>query len=143
MNLGILARMGLSLRLMLGVAAGFFALSLALGFLAFQALEESNKLILDQRQAITTLAATEIDRFLEQAYYELQKATDFAPFDPEAKNLEAEMHMMAHAYGRLGSFSRGVSFLDRNGRVVLNEPFGPELIGRDLGAMPPIREALL
>lgn len=142
MNLGILARMGLSVRLMLGVAAGFLALFFAMGFLAFQALEESNKVILDGRVALTTQAANEIDGFLDQAFYELQKATDFAPFDPTAKNLEAEMHMMAHAYGRLGSFSRGVSFLDGTGRIVLNEPFGPQLIGVDLGGMPHIREAL-
>ncbi|MBI2887254.1 MAG: GAF domain-containing protein [Chloroflexi bacterium] len=138
----LLARTGLSFRLMLGVGAGFLALFLAMGFLAMQALEESGRIILEERQARASMAAEEMDRFIAQAFYELERATDFAPFDPTARLLDAEHHMLAHAYGRLGSFSRGVSFLDRNGRIVMTEPAAPELLGMDLSQQPHIREAL-
>ena len=137
-----LARTGLSVRLMVGVAAGFLALFIALGFLALQAVEQSNRLILEERLAGAHMAAGELDRFIAQAFYELERATDFAPFDPTAKNLEAEHHMLAHAYGRLGSFSRGVSFLDGRGKIVLTEPFRAESIGMDLYAAFHIQEAI-
>ena len=127
---------------MVGVGAGFAVLFLALGYLGMQALDRSSQTILEERRARALMLAGELDRFLEQAFYELEKATTFAPFDPTARNLEAEMHMLAHAYGRLGSFSLGVSFLDRSGRIVLTEPFRHEAMGTDLSGMPHIEQAL-
>ncbi|MBI4499346.1 MAG: GAF domain-containing protein [Chloroflexi bacterium] len=136
------ARMGLSTQLLAAVAAGFLALFASLGFLGLQALEQSSRILLDERRISAHLAAHEIDRFLAQAFYELEKATTFAPFDPTAQDLSAEQHMLAHAYGRLGSFALGVSFLDSAGHIVLTEPIRPESVGADLSGMAHIRVAL-
>jgi signal transduction histidine kinase len=77
------------------------------------------------------MAADEIDALLAQGFHELEKATTFAQFDPQADNLEEEYHMLAHSYGRLGTFSLGVYFYDAVGKVVMTEPYYALLIDAD------------
>jgi signal transduction histidine kinase len=93
-----------------------------LSLLSLQAINDSTARLLQERQVIAEMAAVEIDGLFNRAFYELEKATGFASFDPRADSLTAEFHMLAHAYGRIGALSLGVAFLDGAGQVVLTEP---------------------
>ncbi|MEK7873026.1 MAG: histidine kinase dimerization/phospho-acceptor domain-containing protein, partial [Chloroflexota bacterium] len=108
--------------------------------LSLRAVTESTELVLQERLVIAQMAAREIDRLVEQGFYELEKATQFAAFDPESPLLLEEYHMLAHAYGRVGTLSLGVYFLDAQGRVVLSEPAGKLPRGTDLSAETYIRQ---
>ena len=97
---------------------------------------DSTNRILTERQVLTQMAANEIDTLLAQAFYELEKATTFARFDPQDDNLEEEHHMLAHAYGRIGTFSLGVYFYDATGNVILAELYDALIIGLTIQQSP-------
>jgi hypothetical protein len=118
-------------RLALVLMSGFGMLFGVFSLVSLRVLEDSTQRILTEREVLAQMAAQRYDELLTQAYYELDKATTFAVFDPGAPNLANEIHMLAHAYGRLGSFSLGVVFLDARGRVVLAEPEDTHTIGAD------------
>jgi len=134
-------RLNLWPRLALTVTVGFVALFGIFSLLALRAVNDSTNRILQERLVITQMAAREIDRLLERGFYELQKATEFAAFDPQAPDLTDEYHMLAHAYGRVGIFSLGVYFLDAQGSVVLSEPAGKLPHSTDLSGEDHIRRA--
>ncbi|MFQ5856240.1 MAG: ATP-binding protein [Anaerolineae bacterium] len=133
---------GLWPRLALVVSGGFLLLFGVFSLLSLQAINDSTDRILQERRVIAEMAAVEIDGLLDRAFYELEKATDFAPFDPYAPNLTAERHLLAHAYGRIGTLSLGVAFLDNTGHIVLTEPYDLSPKGTDWSAQPYILRAL-
>jgi hypothetical protein len=108
--------------------------------LSMRAVNTSTERILEERLVIAQMAAQELDRVVERAFYELEKATDFAAFDPQASSLGEEYHMLAHAYGRVGTLSLGVYFLDADGRVVLSQPPLKLPLGADLSEEAHIRK---
>lgn len=129
-------------RLALVLSGGFLLLFGIFSLLSLQAIDDSTERILQERRVIAEMAAVEIDSLFNRAFYELEKATDFAPFDPRADNFAAETHMLAHAYGRIGTLSLGVAFLDNTGRVVLTEPYNLSSQGADWSNKAYIRRAL-
>ncbi len=123
--------MGLWPQLALTIILGFSIFFSAFALLSMHAINESTNRILEERQVLTQMAAEEIDAILAQGFHELEKATTFAKFDPHADRLEEEYHMLAHAYGRIGTFSLGVYFYDATGEIVFAEPYDTRLIGAD------------
>ena len=133
---------GLWPRLSFIIALGFLIFFTIFSLLSIHMVNDSTNRILDERQVLTQMAADEIDRLLGQGFYELEKATTFARFDPQADNLEEEYHMLAHAYGRIGTFSLGVYFYDAVGKLVLAEPYDARLIGVDHSTKLHIRQVI-
>ncbi|MCZ7574282.1 MAG: histidine kinase [Ardenticatenaceae bacterium] len=129
-------------RLALVLTGGFLLLFGIFSLLSLQVIDDSTERLLQGHLVIAEMAAGEIDDLLNRAFDELEKATDFAPFDPRASNLAAESHMLAHAYGRIGTLSLGVAFLDGTGRVVLTEPYNLSPAGDDWSSEPYIQRAL-
>lgn len=127
-------------RLVLAATSGFLVLFALFSLLSLQAVNDSTQRILQGRLVIAQMAAQEIDRLVERGFYELEKATEFASFDPLSPSLADEYHMLAHAYGRVGALSLGVYFLDAQGRVVLSEPSGGLSQGTDLSSEAHIRK---
>lgn len=113
---------GLWLRLAVVLTGGFLLLFGIFSLLSLWAINASTERILQERQVIAEMAAVEVDGLVNRAFHELEKATNFAPFNPNSTNFASEVHMLAHAYGRIGSLSLGVAFLDSDGRVVLAQP---------------------
>ncbi len=133
---------GLWPRLAFTITLGFVIFFTIFSLLSIRIVNDSTNRILDERKVLTQMAADEIDALLARGFYELEKATTFAPFDPEADNLEEEYHMLAHAYGRIGTFSLGVFFYDAAGKLLLAEPFDARQIGTDDSAKPQIRQVI-
>ena len=127
---------------MLVLLAGFVTLFGVFSLVSLRVLDDSTQRILTEREVIAEIAAQRYDELFSQAYYELDKATTFAAFNPSAPELSNENHMLAHAYGRLGSFSLGVAFLDARGRVVLVEPDDGKLIGADYAGFPFVAQVI-
>ncbi len=138
----LLHNIGIWPRLALTIALGFIIFFTIFSLLSMSMVNDSTNRILDERQVLTQMAANEIDSLLARAFYELEKATTFARFDPQATNLEEEYHMLAHAYGRIGVFSLGVYFYDAAGQIVLAEPYNALIIGADHSAKPHIRQVI-
>ncbi len=136
-------RLNLWPRLVIAVTGGFLLLFAVFTLLALRAVEDSTDRIQEERLVIAKMAARDIDRLLERGFYELERARQFAPFDPTAPSLAAEVHMLNHAYGRVGTLSLGVHFLDARGRVVLSQPPGRLPRGADLSQTPYIKQALV
>ncbi|MBI1801078.1 MAG: HAMP domain-containing protein, partial [Chloroflexi bacterium] len=136
------ARLNLWPRLVLVLTAGFVMLFGVFSLVSLRVLDGSTQRILKEREVIAQIAAQRYDELLSQAYYELDKATTFAAFDPAAANLSSENHMLAHAYGRLGSFSLGVVFMDARGLVVLVEPDDGQTRGADYAAFPFVAQVM-
>lgn len=134
---GLWPRLALGVTLIFAVLFGIFAVA------SLVAVQDSTARILDERQVLTEMAAREVELLVEQAFQELEKATRFAPFDPQTSNLSEEAHLLAHTYGRVGTMSLGIYFLDRTGRVVLAEPPDPSLLGFDLSLLSPFKEAII
>jgi signal transduction histidine kinase len=128
--------------LALTIALGFLLFFIIFSFLSMRMVDDSTQRIMEERQVLTQMAANEIDALLAQAFHELEKATTFARFDPQASNLEEEYHMLAHAYGRVGTLSLGVHFLDATGEVVFTEPYDTRMIGTDYSAESHIRRVI-
>lgn len=129
-------------RLVLVVTGGFLFLFAVFTLLALRAVEDSTDRVQQERLVIAEMASREIDRLLERGFYELERATQFAAFDPAARSLSGEVHMLSHAYGRVGTLSLGVYFLDARGRVVLSQPPGKLPPGTDLSREAYVRRAL-
>ena len=104
----LLHNMGIWPRLALTIALGFLLFFTLFGLLSMRMVNDSTNRILEERQVLTQMAANEIDALLARAFYELETATTFARFDPQATNLEEEYDMLAHTYGRVSVFSLGV-----------------------------------
>lgn len=134
---GLWPRLALGVTIIFAVLFGIFAVA------SLVAVQDSTTRILEERQVLTEMAAREVELLVEQAFHELEKATSFAPFDPQSPNLSEEAHLLAHTYGRVGTMSLGVYFLDRRGRVVLAEPPDPSLLGFDLSLLAPFKEAII
>ncbi len=137
-----ISRLNLWTRLVLVLTIGFAMLFGVFSFISLRVLDDSTQRILMERQVIAQIAAQRYDELLTQAYYELGKATTFAAFDPSAPDLSNENHMLAHSYGRLGSFSLGVVFLDARGRVVLAEPNDKSTLAADYSTFPFIAQVI-
>ncbi len=129
-------------RLALAVGLGFTILFAIFAFLSLRIVAESNERILRERLVVAEMAGQEIDRLLGRAFYELEKARDFAAFDPRASDLSAEEHVLSHTYGRIGTYSLGVYFLDESANVVLAAPAGPRSTGIDFASNPDVLKAL-
>lgn len=137
-----ISRLNLWTRLVAVLTIGFVTLFGVFSLVSLRVLDDSTQRILTERQVIAQMASRRYDELLTQAYYELEKATTFAAFDPSASNLSNENHMLAHAYGRLGSFSLGVVFLDPRGQVVLSEPEDAHVPGSDYSVYPFISQVI-
>ena len=136
------SRLNLWTRLVLVLTAGFVTLFGVFSLVSLRVLDNSTQRILAEREVIAEIAAQRYDDLLSQAYYELDQATTFAAFNPSAPDLSNEKHMLAQAYGRLGTFSLGVVFLDPQGRAVLVEPADGQMIGADYAGFPFIAQVL-
>ena len=135
-------RLNLWPRLVVAVTLGFLLLYGVFSLLALRAVNDSTNRTLKERLVIAQMAAGEEDRLLGRGFYELRKATQFATFDPRDADQSAEYHMLAHAYGRLGTFSLGVDYLNANGRVVLSWPPGKLPILASLAREPYVRSVI-
>ncbi len=138
----MVSRLNLWTRLVLVLTAGFVTLFGVFSLVSLRALDDSTQRILTERQVVAQMAAQRYDELLTQAYYELDSATTFAAFDPSAPNLPNENHMLAETYGRLGSASLGVVFLDARGRVVLAQPNNSRRAGADYSNLPFIAQVI-
>lgn len=134
-----LRRLALWPRLAIAVTVGFLVLFGIFSGFSLRAVQESTDRVLQERLVVTQMAAAELDRLLGRAFYELEKATEFATFEPSAASQSEEVHVLAHTFGRIGSFTLGVYYLDPQGRVVLSEPPGKLPPGADLSAEDHIR----
>lgn len=119
------------------IILGYVLLFVVLATLGLQALNISTSRILEERLVLAEMAASQIESLVQQAFDELLKATTFAPFDPASGSLVDEYHMLAHTYGRIGTMTLGVYFLDRQGKVVLAEP--PEAATAEAALVPILR----
>ena len=137
-----LRNMGIWARLSLAIAIGFLIFFTTFSFLSMRVVNDSTRRILEERQVLTQMAANEIDALLDRAFYELENATTFARFDPQAANLEEEYHILAHTYGRVGAFSLGVYFYDATGKVILTEPYDALIIGANHSTESHIRQVI-
>ncbi|MBI2171175.1 MAG: GAF domain-containing protein [Chloroflexi bacterium] len=135
-------RLNLWPRLAIAVSLGFLLLFGVFSLLSLRAVNDSTDRILQERLVIAQMAAREIDGLLERSFYELEKATEFAAFNPQAPSLGEEYHMLAHSYGRIGTLSLGVHFLDAQGRVVLSEPPDRLPQGADLSTENHVRQVI-
>lgn len=129
-------------RLAIAVTLGFLVLFGVFSLLSLRAVNDSTNRILRERLVISKMAAQELDRMLEGGFHELEKATEFAAFDPRGPSLAEEYHVLAHSYGRIGTFSLGVYFLDTRARVVMSQPPGRLPPGTDLSGEDHIMRAL-
>ena len=134
-----LDRFGLFPRLAGIVALGFLLVFSTLAFFGLKAVNASTNRILDERLVLAEMAGSQIEAVLQGASDELLKTATFAPFDPTAKDLAEEFHLLSHTFGRIGSMTLGVYFLDRQGSVVLAQP--PE-VGSAEAALETIRSSL-
>ncbi|MBI4334501.1 MAG: HAMP domain-containing protein [Chloroflexi bacterium] len=132
--------LGLWQRIALTITLGFLFLFTIFGLLSMRMINDSTGRILDERRVLAEMAADEMDAMLANGFYELEKATSFARFDPGAGDLGEELHMLQHAYGRVGTFSLGVQFLDARGKVILAEP--PGLMPANVSLEPHLRKVL-
>ncbi len=135
-------RLNLWPRLVVAVTLGFLLLYGVFSLLALRAVNASTNRTLKERLVIAQMAAGEEDRLLDRGFYELRKATQFATFDPRDFDQSAEYHMLAHAYGRLGTFSLGVYYLNASGRVVLSWPPGKLPIRASLANEPYVKSVI-
>ena len=124
------------------ISLGFLIFFTIFSLLSLRMVNDSTNRILEERQVLTQMAADEIDALLAQGFHELEIATTFAQFDPEADNLGEEYHLLAHAYGRIGTFSLGVYFYDAMGKVVMTEPYYAPLIDADHSTELHIRQVI-
>ena len=138
----LLHNIGIWPRLALTIVLGFLIFFTIFSLLSMRIVNDSTNRILEERQVLTQMAANEIDAVLARGFYELDKATTFARFDPQATNLEEEQEVLAHAYGRLSVFSLGVYFHDATGKVVLAEPYDTGVIGTDHSTKSHIRQVM-
>lgn len=134
--------LGLWQRIALTITIGFLFLFTIFSLLSMRMINDSTGRILEERRVLAEMAADEIDALLANGFYELEKATTFAKFDPRARDLGEELHMLAHAYGRIGTLSLGVQFLDTEGKIVLAEPNEPNLVGTNMSFEPHIRKVM-
>lgn len=88
------------------------------------------------------MTAAAIDDVLARGVEELKAAPAFAAFDPSAPDLSQEAAVLRDTYGRLGSFTTGVVFVDRTGTVVLSYPSDLYPVGTQLGHLPHVQKAL-
>ena len=135
-------KMGLWSRIAITITIGFFIFFTIFSLLSLRMVSDSTNRILEQQMVITQMAADEIDGLLARGFHELEKATDFARFDPDTDSLEEEYHMLAHAYGRIGTFSMGIYFYDATGKMLLSEPFEASIIGTDHSTQQHIRQIM-
>jgi hypothetical protein len=126
----------------LAISLGFLALFAAFLLLGEWALRDNTAHLLNERLVLTQMAAGQIDGLLQEAITELEQAHRFADFDPLDPDLSVEADALAHAYGQVGIFASGLTFLDRQGRVVLSHPSRLFLLGVDLSSRPHIAQAL-
>jgi signal transduction histidine kinase len=126
----------------LAISLGFLALFAAFLLLGEWALRDNTAHLLNERLVLTQMAAGQIDGLLQEAITELEQAHRFADFDPLDPDLSVEADALAHAYGQVGIFASGLTFLDRQGRVVLSHPSRLFLLGVDLSSQPHIAQAL-
>ncbi len=140
--LQIISRLNLWTRLVIGLTVGFAMLFGVFSLVSLRVLDDSTQRILTEREVIAQMAARRYDELLIQGFNELDKATTFAAFDPHATDLSNEKHILAHTYGRLGSFSLGVVFLDARGRVVLSEPDDGPTVVADYSTFPFIAQVI-
>ncbi len=138
----LLNNMGIWPRLAITISLGFLIFFTIFSLLSIRMVNDSTNRILEGRQVLTQMAADEIDALLIQGFYELEKATTFAQFDPQADSLEEEYHLLAHAYGRIGTFSLGVYFYDAMGKVIMTEPYYTPLIDADHSTELHIRQVI-
>ena len=140
--LGKWRRLNLWPRLVLAVTLGFLLLSGIFSLLSLKAVDDSTRRILQERLVIAQMAAREVDALVERGFFELEKATEFAAFEPQAPSLADEFHMLAHSYGRVGTLSLGVYFLDADGGLVMSQPRGKLRQGADLSGQPHIQRVM-
>lgn len=129
-------------RMALAISLGFLALFAAFLLLGEWALRDNTNHLLNERLVLTQMAASQIDGLLQEAIAELEQAHRFANFDPLDPDLSVEADALAHAYGQVGIFASGLTFLDRQGRVVLSHPAQLYRLNADLSRLPHIAEAL-
>ena len=82
--IGAWQRLNLWPRLVIGVTFVFLVLFGIFSLISLRAVSDSTDRILQERLVIAQMAAREIDRLVERGFYELEKATEFASFDPRA-----------------------------------------------------------
>lgn len=136
------ATLGLWPRMALGISVGVLMLFVAFSLLGERTLRDSTDRLLEERLVIASMAAGQLDTLLQQAVADLQQARRFADFDPGDPSLSDEAHLLAHTYGRIGTFTSGITFLDATGHVVLAHPPERYPPGTDLSGFPYVRHAL-
>lgn len=124
------------------LSAGFLLIMAVILLLGYLALSDSERNVLEQRLAISQMAAFQIDRLLEDAIFELEQATLFADFDPADQDFASEASFLKLVAARLDPLVTGVGFLDHQGKVILAYP--PELYQSDidLSASPELAQSL-
>ncbi len=135
-------RLGLWPRMAAVLSLGFLALLGLQGGMAVGSLRQSTRQLLEARLALAQMAAGQVDTLLERAVLDLEQARRFADFDPADPDLADEAHMLAHTYGRVGTFAPGIAFLDAQGRLVLGYPADRFPPGTDFSQQPHIAQAL-
>ena len=135
-------KLGLWPRTALGVSVGFLFLLLAFLLLGESILRETTDRLLQEQLGIARIVAGQIDGVIAQALTELETAQNFADFNPADPDLSAEVHVLSHTFGQIGTFATGIVFLDNQGGIILTSP--PNLYSNvtDLNDLAHISEAL-
>jgi len=136
------SRLSLFQRLSIIVGAAFLTLLGAFALVSINVVNEATGRLAEERLVMASLIAQNVDAQIELAFNELEKATNFASFDPNSPELSTEKHLLAHTYGQVGFFSSGISFLNADGKIIWIEPYSSDLIGFDLSAHRYIKDAL-
>lgn len=119
---------GIWTRVAVAIAIGFLLFFTVFWIVAARMADDNFDQIVRERLTLARMAAGEIDGYLSQAFNELEKAVNFALFDPQAPNLTGERHVLAHTYGQVGEFTRGIYFADADGELVLVEPSDTDFV---------------
>ncbi|MBK8902551.1 MAG: HAMP domain-containing protein [Anaerolineaceae bacterium] len=136
------SELGLWPRVGLAISAGFFGLLFAFAFLGELALEESGERILEERLAITQLAAQQIDNWLLEEAGELKQASLTLELDVNDPGLDLKVKQLAESFQQLDEFPAGFFFVNETGTVVLSYPAELYPTGTNLSTVPHIQLAL-
>jgi signal transduction histidine kinase len=134
--------LGLWPRIALAISIGFFTLFVAFTLLSERALEDSGERILEERLAITQLAAQQIDHWLLEEVGRLQQASLILELNANDADLNFKADQLADLFQQFDEFSTGFFFVNQSGEVTLSHPAKLYPPGTDLSAALHIQQAL-
>ncbi|MBI4300196.1 MAG: GAF domain-containing protein, partial [Chloroflexi bacterium] len=128
--------MSLQTKITLAVVACIAALFGALGYLWYQALDDSTDRTLKERLIIAKMAAQGMDHDLSQRLSQLEQFAGLGSVNLEDDNLEPEKEALRELYLYAGPLTQNVFLLDKNTRVLWTVPYDANVKGSYLSFYP-------